>query len=478
MRRTGLLVLASLVLLAACTVPVSSDPFTNSTSAHATQVEPDTFAFGSTIVGTFQSGRFFDGGASAIGWATSTDGGSNWRHGFLSGITKYQGNGPYDRASDPSVAYDARHQRWLINALALTESGGNLISPAVLVSRSTDGITWSATPVTAATGTNLDKNWIACDNSAASPYYGHCYVEYDDNGNGNRMHLATSTDGGVHWSEATVPAASGIGGQPLAQPGTGKVVVPYSDGDINGTLHALVSTDGGATYTGPVTIASYTSHIASGPLRTAPLPSAEVDGTGKIFLAWQDCRFRTNCASNDIVISTSTNGTTWSAPARVPIDVTTSGADHFIPGLGVDVTTSGSTARLALAYYSFPTAGCSTSSCRLALGVVTSNDGGSTWSAPTVLVAGMQMSWLADTNQGRMVGDYISTSFSGGKAFPMFAVAKAPNGSTFDESISTVPGGVSVASNAASTRAMRAGAPVASLPVPTPAGAAQARTAR
>ena len=35
-----------------------------STSQHGTEVEPDTFAFGLTIVAAFQVGRFFDGGAS------------------------------------------------------------------------------------------------------------------------------------------------------------------------------------------------------------------------------------------------------------------------------------------------------------------------------------------------------------------------------------------------------------------------------
>src|SRR5947199_3101861 len=82
-------------------VQISSDPFTNSTSQHRTEVEPDTFAFGSTIVAALQVGRFFDGGASDIGWATSTDGGTTWSNGLLSGITKFQGSGPYDRFSDP-----------------------------------------------------------------------------------------------------------------------------------------------------------------------------------------------------------------------------------------------------------------------------------------------------------------------------------------------------------------------------------------
>ena len=46
--------------LAATLVQVSSDPFTNSTSQHKTQVEPDTFSYGNTAVIAFQSGRFFD----------------------------------------------------------------------------------------------------------------------------------------------------------------------------------------------------------------------------------------------------------------------------------------------------------------------------------------------------------------------------------------------------------------------------------
>ena len=63
---------------AAANVPltrVSADPFTNASSDHATEVEPDTFAYGATVVATFQVGRFFDGGATDIGFARSADGG-------------------------------------------------------------------------------------------------------------------------------------------------------------------------------------------------------------------------------------------------------------------------------------------------------------------------------------------------------------------------------------------------------------------
>src|SRR4051812_4009390 len=57
---------------------VSADPYTNSTSQHATEVEPDTFANGATVVGAFQVGRFFNGGATNIGFARSGDGGATW----------------------------------------------------------------------------------------------------------------------------------------------------------------------------------------------------------------------------------------------------------------------------------------------------------------------------------------------------------------------------------------------------------------
>src|SRR5262249_18730302 len=67
---------------------ISNDTFTNTTSQHETEVEPSSFAVGSTIVSAFQMGRFTDGGASDIGFATSTDGGSTWTHGNLPGITK------------------------------------------------------------------------------------------------------------------------------------------------------------------------------------------------------------------------------------------------------------------------------------------------------------------------------------------------------------------------------------------------------
>src|SRR5207302_1121817 len=88
-------------------IQISSDPFTVAPGQHATEVEPHMLSNGATMVAAFQVGRIAPGGATDIGWATSTDGGATWTHGSLPGLTKGEGTGPYDAASDPAVAYDA-----------------------------------------------------------------------------------------------------------------------------------------------------------------------------------------------------------------------------------------------------------------------------------------------------------------------------------------------------------------------------------
>src|SRR2546423_7560570 len=102
---------------------VSSDPFTDAQAQHRTEVEPDTFTAGNTIVAAFQVGRVFGGGASDVGWATSKNGGATWTHGSLPGLTTNTG-GRYGQASDASVAFDAKHSVWLISSLGIPPGAG------------------------------------------------------------------------------------------------------------------------------------------------------------------------------------------------------------------------------------------------------------------------------------------------------------------------------------------------------------------
>jgi len=451
---------------------LSSDPYSNSSSQHRTEVEPDTFAFGSTVVAAFQVGRFYDGGASNIGWATSANGGSTWSNGFLPGITKYAG-GAYARVSDPSVAYDARHGAWIISSLALTETP-SVTGIAVVVNRSTDGgATWgNPVLVASAPGGSLDKNWTVCDNTASSPYYGRCYTEWDDNGDGNRIKMSTSSDGGLSWGVArnTADNATGLGGQPVVRP-WGGVVVPIDNANET-AVRSFKSTNGGASWSATTTVASISRHTVAGGVRTPALVSAEIDAKGKVYVVWQDCRFRASCAANDIVMSTASDGVTWSSVRRIPIDATTSGRDHFVPGLGVDRATSGSSARLALTYHYYPSASCTSSTCQLDVGYVSSTNGGASWSAPVQLAGPMTISWLPRTSQGRMFGDYISTSIVGGKAVPVISVAKSPSGGLFDQAMYAPSGGLALATGTAAGETAPAGASPGPAPAPRARGPA------
>jgi hypothetical protein len=468
---TGAPALVAAVLVLAAAAPasanvaltvVSTDPYGNSTSQHRTEVEPDTFTFGSTIVSAFQVGRIFGGGAANIGFATSANSGVTWTRGFLPGITSVAG-GTFSAVSDPSVAYDARHNVWLISSLPINASGS---TGGVVTSRSTNGgLSWS-NPVFTTTG-SVDKNWIACDNTATSPFYGRCYTEYDVTSSGNAIRLRTSTDGGLTWgpARASGDSASGLGGQPVVRP-NGTVIMPYLAS--NGQIRSFRSIDGGASWRASVLVATPTTHRPAGGVRAgADLPSAEVDGAGTVYVAFYDCRFRSGCPSNDIVLSKSTSETTWAAPIRVPIDPTSSTADHFVPGIGVDRSTSGSAARVGLTYYFYSNASCTSSTCQLKVGYISSVNGGSSWSTAAQLAGPMTLSWLPNTSQGRMFGDYISTSVlpNGGRAFPVIPVAAAPSGSVFNLAMYVPTGGLAVTGGPVRAAATPAAPTQAAVPV-------------
>jgi len=431
---------------------ISSDPYTNLTSNHKTQVEPDTLAFGNTIVSTFQSGRFFDGGASNIGWSTSTNGGETWTHGFLPGTTVYATPaGKYPRVSDPSVAYDAKHKVWIISYLAIVDPAAGPVD--VLVSRSTDGgLTWGTPVVGTADNQFNDKNWTVCDNWHSSPFFGNCYTQFDNASNFNLVQMSTSTDGGLTWGppKTTPDKACVIGGQPLVQP-NGTVIVPIDDCFETAVL-SFRSTDGGKTWSRTVLAAQLLNDGHPGAIRAPSLPSAEIDNSGRVYVTWSDCRFEARCiapiGTNDLVLISSADGIHWTLPQRIPTRQVGSGADFMLPGLAVDRSTSGSSAHLGLVYYYYPNSNCTvaatptTPACQLNAGFISSINGGSSWSQPARLAGPMNMTWLPLTTQGFMVGDYFSTSIVPGDddATPVFMVAKPPSTPTCSDLTTGAPG--------------------------------------
>jgi hypothetical protein len=409
-------------------VKLSTDTFHNSDSEHKTEVEPDIYSYGSTMVSGFQVARIPDGGGADVGFATSTDGGKTWTSGYLPGLTDNYKGGSFTAASDAAVAYDVKHGLWTIATLPLVDNDGE----AVGVSSSTDGIHWNKPVLVDQSGSD-DKEWIVCDNTSTSPHYGNCYVEWDEPEEGDLVFMSTSSDGGKTWTAGQNVSVYGLGGQPLVQP-NGTVIVPVSE---LGTLVSFSSTNGGKSWSSPTTIAQQDFHTPAGGLRNGyGMPTAQIDGKGTVYVVWPDCRFRSDCSSNDLVMSTSANGTSWSNVARIPIDPVKSTVDHFIPGIGIDRTTSGSTAHLTVTYYYYPVSNCN--SCTLYVGYTSSQDGGKTWTKGTELAGPMQLSWLPQSDNGLMVADYLGAAYSNGNPYGAFAVAKAPKGSSqYNEAIYT-----------------------------------------
>lgn len=429
---------------AASLIRISSDTLGTSGAQHATQVEPDAAAFGSTVVSVFQIGRFFDGGSAANGFATSTNAGRSWRSGILPVLTTSSNPpGTADRATDPSVAFDSLHGRWLAASLTLSQD-----STAVVVSGSRDGLVWDP-PVTAISlgrpsqqtdeGTNLDKSWITCDNGAASPFRGRCYVAYTDFAlQGVNIGVQSSSDGGATWTPPTfVRVAVDVPGvQPVVRP-NGQLVLVFLDRP--GSLFAVRSNDGGATFSDARELISrvdaHQRRLGPTLLRVFPLPSTGVDAGGSVYVAWSDCRFRRRCSGNDIVVTHSTGGG-WTKPRRVLVRGLAPTAEHVLPGLGVDPASRGPRARLALTFYTLRAAGCAPAACRLDVRMATSSNAGVRWSpAPRLNARAMRLAWLPRTSTGRMVGDYVASEFAGNRAVGVFAVAAPPAGGRLNEAI-------------------------------------------
>jgi hypothetical protein len=405
---------------------LSRDEGTDFEAQHETQVEPDSFSYGRTIVTVFQSGRFTNGGAERIGFSTSRNAGRTWRPGRLPGS--------FERVSDPVVAYDAAHRWWIAASLASEES--------VAVNRSRDGIRWRAPLEVRGSGQEYDKEWLACDNWPASPFRGRCYLSYMNFRN-NTIETRRSTDGGATWSAPVsvdaqrAPAA--VNGVQIGVRPNGQVLLVFSIWGAPGgnEIGAVRSVDGGVTFSAPARAAELGgSELAW--MRAPPFTSVDVDAAGTVYVSWRECGFSPQC-SGDLVLMRSSDGARWSAPVSVPIGPDDGSLFYFLPALAVDPTTSGGSARLALLYHSMgpsrlcdPAYGCFAVDVKL----TTSSNAGSTWTRPQQLNAvPMLPAWMADTSLGRMLGDYVSVSWVTGRAVPVWSLASAPTGAEFRQAI-------------------------------------------
>jgi hypothetical protein len=226
-----------------------------------------------------------------------------------------------------------------------------------------------------------------------------------------------SDDGGATWSAGVdVGARPAVGAIPVIRP-TGELVVAYL-WELNGfAIAASRSTDGGATWSGPVRIAGVSASCGVHGFRAFPLPSADVDAGGRMWVTWHDCA-APGSTENAVFVSTSTDGVSWSSQAAV-----TRGRNALLPAIGLDPATG----RAAIAYVRSVAGG---------MDVELVESAATGWGAPRRLSAQtMPLAWMPNTVSGRMLGDYISVHYAGGRPLVVWVLANEPIGSSFRQAV-------------------------------------------
>jgi hypothetical protein len=300
------------------------------------------------LLAGYQEGRFSGGGALALTYAVSFNGGKSWQEGLLPRLTKATG-GRFDRASDPWVAFGPGNRAYYAS-LAYNE-GSDTSADGIYVSASEDGgLTWGD-PVTVHLGGSSfdDKEAIIVDTRSDSPYQGRVYVAWDSPGGGRQPLLVSysADEGRSYRSAVTVfDQNASIGAIPVVGPG-GVVHLIWLHA-IGGTANMVAarSTDGGDTWSPPVLISNVRPVGVPGSRTGEGIPSAAIDPrNGAIYVVWQDNRF--SPGTDQVVLSVSRDGgLTWSAPKLVSDGP--KNAASFTPA--VAVTPDGV---VGVAYYTF-----------------------------------------------------------------------------------------------------------------------------
>lgn len=387
------------------------------------------------LIAAWQQNRWSDGGAQAIGMATSFDGGTTWMPASAA-FSRCSGGGSanagnFARATDVWISISPNGVAY---ALALAFTGPTLgagSSSAMLVARSSDGgVSWSLPTALIQDGATFfnDKGSITADPNDSN----FVYAVWDrlTGPTAGPSYFAMTGNAGSTWQAARSiydPGSSNqtIGNEILGLP-DGTLVNVFteldtSSGKTSAAVKVIRSTDHGSTWSAPpVTVSALQAVGTSDPQSGAPvrdgsnLLSAAVGPTGAIYLAWQDSRFSAGDHDGIALTHSTDGGATWSNPLQVNADTT---VQAFTPTLSVRPD-----GIIAVTYFDLRNDTGSDAALLTDCWMVTSADG--VTFTETHLSGPFDLR-LAPNAQGLFLGDYQSLA-SNGSAFLPFYVQTNP----------------------------------------------------
>ena len=424
------------------------------------------------FVAVWQQDRWSNGGARGTVAGVSTDGGNTWTRVVVPGLTLASG-GTYQRSSDPWVSIATNGDVYVSTLEVTLAPAGFPLNSAILVSKAphtADGSLHFGTPTVLQADTSPFPNNLFNDKPSvtADPTDpNRVYVIWDrgefpgDNAGFDAFHagaairqdilLATTTDGGQHWTTRTIRSPQSDEGE------TGNQIVV--EPDANGTLvdvfaltrgsgkqptqadqqfQAVIrSTDHGLTWSDPIIIAADEGMPVTDPDTGAPvrsgddihLPEIAVNRqNGNLYAVWADARFDSKYSTDGIAFSMFTNGSqTWSDPIKVnqtPTNIPDGDQQAFTPVVAVN-----SAGTVAVGCYDFRNnttdPGLPTDFWLVHASGNFTSPGSWTADEKRLTDTSFNMENAAPTSRGLFLGDYEGLAAAGTSFYALFAQAGA-----------------------------------------------------